>query len=225
MTAYEPITGLFDDNAASFSVGNFLEDVSTVGFTFNPDTTTVRAAFGIGGSFSASITPEIPNYEISVYVPEAADVNFGCRSSANLSFILRDPAGTQVVNNLGQSACLNDRSRTLVAAGTYIIKVGRGAAGQYGDFTVGLDYTPFPATRYLCGELAGVLFKNSSPYLLFDACTIASSDMLSVEAGTIIEVNVGGRITSLGQMLGLGSEAEPIRLVPFSGSPVYSYSR
>jgi len=95
LSAYDPKTGLFDENIGSVIVGDPLNEIHTFfGAEFAPDTTVKRHTLSIGEFSQNTVSTTSPRYEYRVFVPQSAvgsKLNIGFRSDESLTYWLQDP--------------------------------------------------------------------------------------------------------------------------------------
>lgn len=207
MTAFDPATGFFDDDAGDVYVADPFGEVHVVPISFRPDTTTVRVPLAIGQWLAGEVTVGQPNFQFLIDVSEeevGSVVNWGVWAGTTLSMSVSEPDGDIIANNNGDSDCLNVRGIMLGEPGTYVIRVGRGASGQVGEFAAGANWSPYPATPYLCGQVEGTLYAEWSPYRVASRGVVEEGTTVIIEGGTVIdwydrgELDIRGEVSSFG---------------------------
>lgn len=221
LSAYDPITGLYDNNVAEVQVGDPFNEAHVISLSFNPDTSVVRHPFSIGPFVQNSVSIETPRHEYRFFVSPSAvgsKLNVGLRAEQPLTFWLQDPSG-HFIHRDSSTACEFVNQVVPTVSGTYQITVTYGVSGGDGPFTLGVNYSPYPPTPYLCSDIPyDTLYSGFSPYISADPATVLAGDTLTVEARTTIQFKPGGSITANSIMHGTATPANPIILKPADGS-------
>lgn len=222
LSMYDPKTGLYDNDVATYTSSNNPSYWRRVLAIFNPDTTIYTYPLKYSEPRMDSINLNRQRVEYNLYVgpnDTSKSSNLGFHASVPLSLKLEDPQGNLIVDNTGTN-CYFDKM-VFHQVGTYKLRVALGMSVEPGSFTVGISHVPYPPIPYfyICGTIPyDTLYEESSPYISADPATILSSDTLAVEAGVTIEFEPGGSIHANGMLHGLATPSKPILLKP-AGTP------
>lgn len=221
---YDPVTGLYDPDAGTYTTGSEPGGFDRPMLLFQPKTDIRRIAMHIGEikRDSVSLNWQRIDYILNVTSADLGKlINVGFEANALLSVRLIDPQSNIIMDNNNTDCYFYPRIR-LNQIGTYTLRVAYGVSGQAGSFAVGVDYYPnSPIGIYfnLCGGLVvDTLYEILSPYLVEDPLTVNSGDTVVVEAGVNLLFDQGGSITSNGTFVGNGSQEKPIKLKHFEAT-------
>jgi hypothetical protein len=217
LSAYDPITGFYDDNVAQVKIGDPLSEVHAISLLFDPDTTVLRHTLSIAQITQATVSTTTPRHEYRFFVPPSAigsKLNVGLRAEEPLTFWLQDPAGHFVVRD-SSTDCGFEKQFTPTQSGTYVITVTYGVSGGDGPFTVGVNYAPCPSSPFLCGTIAqDSLYGDCLEYIVRANTQVTTNDTVNVQAGTVIQFAQGVSITATGVLQGIATPSNPVILKP-----------
>jgi hypothetical protein len=220
LSAYDPRSGMFDDNVATVHVNDPFSEVKVVNIDFNPDTTVLRHNLFIGEFNVNSVNNLTPHhkYRFSILPSDTGIVlNIGMRSDNPLTFWLQDPSGNFIQRD-SLTICEYVNEYVISESGTYVITVTYGVFGGSGPFAVGVNYAPYPSNPFLCGTIPYDTLYAGFDYIAKDLASVAPADTVVVEEGAIIQFEPGGIITASGVLQGNATPTYPIILTPAGGT-------
>ncbi|MCJ7457531.1 MAG: dockerin type I domain-containing protein, partial [candidate division Zixibacteria bacterium] len=199
---YDPKTGLYEAKVATAHA----PDVSEQGVSFpvlsifDPDTSVYYYPLALGQAKTDTISASKPRIEYWFTATQAdvgKKINIGFHSEEALTFWFQKPSGSFIIRD-SSATCILERELLLDTAGTYKITVTYGVAGGDGPFEVGVSSIPYPPTSYLCGNIAGVLTPNLSPYYIAGDITVNGGDSLVAEPGVKVLLQTSAAVTNHG---------------------------
>jgi len=217
LSIYDPKTGHYDPEAATFHTNNIPGDFGLVLAIYSPDTTTCYYAAFIGDEFVDSVSSDCPRIEYTLYNSVeniGRQINLGFQAENDLTFWFQDPDLNYVIKD-SLADCAFEFQYELDKTGDYLITVTYGATGGEGLFNLGLSEGQEPPTPYFCGEIPyDTLYEIYSPYKFGSYSYLSSGDTLIIEPGVDLQFKEGGRIQSFGSARGLTTPTNPIILTP-----------
>jgi hypothetical protein len=214
---YDPVTGLYDSDAGTYTTGSEPGGFDRPILLFQPNTQIRSYSIKIGEHKLDSVSLDMQriDYLLNISAADTAKlINIGFGASVRLSLKIEDPEAYVIFDN-PNIACYATRNIRFNKIGTYRIRVALGISTQPGSFDLGVSYSPYlplPASC-LCGDVAiDTLFWELSPYTIKCTANILANDSLIVEPGVTLQFETGGIINAIGILQGVGTPAKPIKL-------------
>lgn len=216
---YDPVTGLYDPDAGTYTTGSKPGGFDRPLLLFMPNTNIRRTWINIGEEKQDSVWLDWQRIDYLLKVTAAdtsRSLNIGFSSDMPLALRIEEPEGGLVLDT-NSSSCILSSPIKLKQVGTYTLRVAYGINTNPVAFSIGVKEHPsLPIDKfYMCGRFVNdTLYEILSPYVFEDPATIQKDDSVFVEAGVSMHFGGGGWIISNGVMEGSGTHQKPIILQP-----------
>ncbi|MDI6768023.1 MAG: hypothetical protein QME52_14475, partial [Bacteroidota bacterium] len=218
---YDPVTGLYDPDAGTYTTGSTPGGFDRPILLFQPSTSIRTFTMNIGEKKHDSVSLDMQRIDYLLNIG-AADtsmlLNIGLYASAPLSIRIQDPEGDLLSDN-NNTNCYHISRVKLDHVGTYTLRIAIGVSVEPASFSLGVKYYPYIPldSFYMCGRFVNdTLFERFSPYVVANPITIQSNDTVGIESGVSIQFQQGGSVISNGKLQGMGTSQKPIILEPAS---------